>query len=110
MEVEIVYFAGCPNVGMARQRVLEAARGVGIAVDVRERLVADESQATAAGMRGSPTVLVAGTDVEGVAGGSASLSCRLYPSGDGYAGAPDVATITDALERAMGGVFRAGPR
>jgi hypothetical protein len=72
-------------------------------VVVRDRVVAGGADAAAAGMRGSPTVLVDGDDVAaGPDGGSGpgSLACRLYPAGGGYEGAPPVEVIRAALVRA----------
>lgn len=104
MEVEIVYIEGCPNVEDARESVEEAARLTGIDVRLRYRLVTDGAAAVAAGMRGSPTVLVAGADVAGPGGDASSLSCRLYAGSDGYRGAPGAELIASALRAARGGV------
>lgn len=110
MEVEIVYIEGCPNVGDARASVEEAARRTGIVVHLGYRVVADGAEAVAAGMRGSPTVLVLGTDAAGPGGDASSLSCRLYAGSDGYRGAPDVDLIASALTRATGGPIGAESR
>lgn len=96
MKVEIIYVDECPNVEVAGNRVLEAAERAGVAVEVTRRLVVDEAEASAAGMCGSPTVLVAGVDVVGGHEGG-SLSCRLYLGNDGHDGAPTIAAITTAL-------------
>lgn len=70
--VEIVYIDGCPNTELARWRVFQAARALGVSVDVRDRVVAD-----AAGHSelpsGSPTVLLEGEDVGGSTGGSVGV-------------------------------------
>lgn len=97
MDVEILYIQGCPNVEVCRERVLEAARRLGLTVDLRERLVLDERDAAVAGMRGSPTVLVAGVDVSDD-GSPTSVSCRLYRGADGPSGAPALGTILAAIE------------
>ena len=100
MDVEILYIQGCPNVEVCRERVLEAARRLGVTIELRERLVIDEQDATVVGMRGSPTVLVAGVDVSD-GGAAASLSCRLYRDADGPSGAPALGTILTAIERTL---------
>ena len=107
MDVEILYIQGCPNVEVCRERVLEAARRLGVTVDLRERLVLDERDAAVAGMRGSPTVLVAGVDVSDD-GAPPSLSCRLYRGADGPSGAPALGTILTAIERIPNRGVRAG--
>lgn len=96
MDVELISFEGCPNVELARQSIDEAARRSGVVVQVRHRVVADAAEAVAAGMRGSPTVLVAGHDVAPAGGNGGSLSCRLDLG-------LDVDRITSALVRAREG-------
>src|SRR3546814_11450391 len=59
--------------------------------------------AVAAGMHGSPTVLVAGADVAGAGEDVGSLSCRLYRSATGHDGGPDVETLEAALRAAPHG-------
>jgi hypothetical protein len=103
VEVKLVYVEGCPNAEVARERITEAARHAGVAVDVRRQVVVTHAQAAAAGMPGSPTVLVAGADVTSAGDGPASLSCRLYAGGGGNEGAPDVESIVIALTRAAQG-------
>lgn len=103
MEIELLYVQDCPNVDLARERIFRAARRVGVTVELRERLIADEAAAASAGMHGSPTVLVAGTDVSGTDETGGSLSCRLYPGAAGYDGAPDTESIEGALAAARRG-------
>lgn len=63
-------------------------------------VVVDATTAAAAGMTGSPTLLIDGTDPFARAGLEPSLSCRLYPHEDGHAeGAPSVAALRRAIER-----------
>lgn len=83
MEIELVDVSDCPNVDLARERIMHAAGRAGVTVDLRERMITDEAEAATAGMHGPPTVLVAGTDVSGTDAAGGSLSCRLYPGADG---------------------------
>lgn len=101
VEVEIIYVEDCPNVDIACERVLDAAASAGVVVEVTRRLVVDEAEASAAGMSGSPTVLVGGVDVVGGHDGGGSLSCRLYLGSGGHDGAPAVEAIATALSRAV---------
>lgn len=107
MIVELLYVEGCPNVDVARARLGEAAKSVATEIEVRERRVADGTEASALGMPGSPTILVDGVDV--VVGGATppSMSCRLYRSGEHVDGAPSADVLTRALAR---GVHRADER
>src|SRR3546814_6347015 len=74
VDIELLYIEDCPNVDLARERITQAARRVGVVVELRERLIVDEAMAVAAGMHGSPTVLVAGADVTGAGEDVGSLS------------------------------------
>lgn len=102
MDVELLYVERCPSVAVARQRLAEAARRASVDIVVRERVVGDEAEAAALGMRGSPTVLVKGADVSGEPDHDPSLSCRLYLGDRGLDGAPAVEEIAAALTRASG--------
>ena len=93
----MVAVADCPYRSAAVARVYAALRVTGRAdVVVIEREVGDAA-ARAMGMRGSPTILVDGRDPFAHDGGEPSLSCRLYRSADGVAGAPSVAELVEVL-------------
>lgn len=97
MDVEIVYFDGCPNWQLADQRVREALTRTGHTnAQVRLHLVADPAEAEVAGMHGSPTILVNGEDPFPQAA-DAIWSCRLYQTDSGVEGAPSVSALVDAL-------------
>ena len=66
-------------------------------VRVEHRLVSTPEQAEAAGFRGSPTVLVNGRDPFADPDAPAGLSCRVYPTEAGLAGAPTVEQLLEAL-------------
>lgn len=97
MRVQLLHVAGCPNVALARKRVLEAAGRAGIAVTVDETLMTGAEGAGAPQFLGSPTILVDGVDPFAPPGAVASLACRLYRSDDGLQGAPPVAAIVESL-------------
>lgn len=94
---ELLYVPGCPNVDLARRRLVEAAACVEVEVVVRDRLVIDVDAAMEFGMSGSPTILIDGCDVASNA--APSMSCRLYPTASGLDGAPSVDALVAALER-----------
>jgi hypothetical protein len=82
MELTLLMVAGCPHAALFEERL-----GVALAAHpgtaLRRRVVASEGEAVAAGMHGSPTLLVDGVDPFARPGEAASLSCRLYPAGSG---------------------------
>ena len=84
MDIEFLYWEGCPSYPEARQLLGEvlAERGVDVEIEVRE--VTSQDEAEALGFPGSPTIRVDGRDVD-PKGASArpSLVCRIYRKPDG---------------------------
>lgn len=97
VEIEILHVADCPNLEVARQRVLEALEALGLSAAVREIEVGSAADAVRLGMNGSPTVLVDGRDP--FAGPAPSVACRLYRNGTNVEGAPSVAALAEVLAR-----------
>ena len=65
---------------------------------VHRREIADEREAAAAGMHGSPTLLIDGVDPFAAPGQPPSLSCRLYRDATGpTARAPSVKALRQVL-------------
>lgn len=61
--IEVLHVAGCPGAPEAIAVARAVARGVAD-IEVRDTLIESQEQALASGMRGSPTVLIDGRDVE----------------------------------------------
>jgi hypothetical protein len=76
MELEVLAVEDCPHVAEFEERLSAALAGVEGAV-IRRRVIADEAEASAAEMHGSPTLLVNGVDPFATPGQPASLSCSL---------------------------------
>ena len=95
MEVTLLYFDGCPNWRTADQRVSALAEDLGITVTRRK--VSTPEEAEAMGFRGSPTILVDGRDVFARGNEPIGLSCRIYQTPDGPAGAPTTAQLHAVL-------------
>ena len=97
MEVELLFWAGCPSHPAALAE-LRAALGGAVPVDVRE--IATEEQAVAERFPGSPTIRVDGVDLFPV-DDPPSLSCRVYRLADGrFSPTPDPGLLREALARA----------
>ena len=88
MHVTLLYFDGCPNWLTADERLRALVADLGITVD-RQRVDTPE-EAEAIGFRGSPTILVDGRDPFAQGDQPVGLSCRLYQTPDGLAGAPTI--------------------
>lgn len=89
-QIELIYFEGCPNAAVARDRVGQALAAAGLKAELQEWEQSDP--AAPARVRGyaSPTVLVDGLDVTGVGPGVVASACRT-----------DGAPSADAIRRAL---------
>ncbi|MFP5325931.1 MAG: thioredoxin family protein [Acidimicrobiia bacterium] len=94
MRVTVLYFEGCPNWELARNRVTEAAASVGSTVDIKVARVETLEEAEAVGFSGSPTILIDGEDPFPHPA-EVALACRLY--GDDHA--PSVGDLVAALRK-----------
>ena len=96
MDVELWYFDGCPNWQIARDNLTAALSELGSARRVRLRKITSARQATAERIPGSPTIRIDDRDPFPGAG-DYGLTCRLYQTPTGLAGAPTVEQFVDAL-------------
>lgn len=97
MDVTILAIPDCPGGALLTDRLAAALDGLP-GVRVTNQVIGSEGEAAAAGMRGSPTLLVDGTDPFAVPGDSPGLACRLYRQENGsLAGAP----APDELRRVL---------
>ncbi len=103
LRIEILSFAGCPNVTTTRGRVREALVVEALHANVVEVLVEIPEVAQALRFLGSPSVRVNGRDVEPGADGRSAygLMCRTYPAGDGREGAPSLTLIRSAIMKSF---------
>jgi len=97
MELVVLTVPACPNASAFEER-LAAALAAHPGAVVHRREIADEREAADAGMHGSPTLLVNGTDPFAAPGQPPSLSCRLYRDAEGR---PGPAPPAEALRRAL---------
>jgi len=76
----------------------------GVAAEVREVLVTDDSMATDLAFAGSPTIRINGRDIAGESshGKAFGLSCRLYP-GSVEIGLPPIEMVRRAVVEAREG-------
>jgi hypothetical protein len=96
--VEVLTVTDCPHRGLTLNRLRAALGRLGLAqVVVTERFIDDPAEAVAAGMHGSPTILIDGHDPFTASGTEASVSCRLFRAANGCDGAPSVENLVAAL-------------
>jgi hypothetical protein len=104
VEVELLHFDGCPNSGLARERIEKALRAERLEGSIVEHLVEDQASALAARFLGSPSIRINGLDVEPEARDRVGygLACRTYQNDSTQEGAPATAVIRAALQEAVG--------
>ena len=103
MDVELLWWEGCPSTERALAAVREALADLGLDADsVRMREVKDDADAAQNGFVGSPTILIDGVDlVPAAADEPIGLSCRVYRRRDGRVSPiPDPDDLREALSHA----------
>ncbi|MEU3349229.1 thioredoxin family protein [Streptomyces sp. NPDC006700] len=100
MYIELLYFAGCPNWTVAQAHLTEALAAAGLSdLGVTLRAVETDEEAQALHFPGSPTVRIDGQDPFPAAAETYGLTCRVYSTPGGLAGAPSVEQLVQALTR-----------
>jgi len=103
VNVELLWWEGCPSTERALEAVREALSELGLSgVEVQTREMVSDDDARAAGFVGSPTILIDGVDLVPAADEEQiGLSCRVYRRRDGrISPIPDPDDLRDALQRA----------
>jgi len=103
VNVELLWWEGCPSTERALETVREALTELGLeATEVRTREVRTDDEATELGFLGSPTILIDGVDLVPAADDEPiGLSCRVYRRRDGrISPLPDPDDLREALQRA----------
>lgn len=97
MDITLLYFDDCPNWKIADERlaVIAADRPD---LRVSRRLVETLEEAERVGFHGSPSILVDGVDVFAEPDAGVGMSCRVFHTPDGLAGAPTVEQLRAALD------------
>jgi len=99
MDISLQYFDGCPNWMIAAERLaVIAAERPGVIVS--RQLVESPEDAEAIGFRGSPSILVDGRDLFPDPSAAVGLACRIYATPAGFAGAPTLAQLREAISAA----------
>ena len=98
MNVTLLYFDGCPNWQRTDANLTTLADEIGFELE-RHQVETDED-AQRLRFRGSPTVLIDGADVFALGDEPIGLSCRMYQTDHGLAGAPTVQQLRDVLTAA----------
>jgi hypothetical protein len=103
VNVELLWWEGCPSTEGALAAVREALSELGLSgVAVHTREIATDGDARETGFVGSPTILIDGQDlVPAAEEETIGLSCRVYRRRDGRVSpVPDPDDLREALARA----------
>lgn len=98
MEIEVLYFEGCPNSAEALRRTMAALVNLGrgdIKVAMREIRTMEDARGTP--FAGSPTISVDGKDIFPGPIPAYDLTCRLYRTTSGLRGVPAFDQLKEAL-------------
>lgn len=99
MDIALLYFEGCPNWKVVDERLATIAAERSD-VTVTPRVVETIEEAERLGFHGSPSILVDGKDAFADADTAVGLSCRVYRTPDGPAGAPTLQQLRAVLGHA----------
>ena len=97
MEIQLLFFDGCPSWRLMDERLREALVAAGLDQMPTYVEVTTPEQAERLRFRGSPTLLVDGRDPFADADAPVGLSCRVFPTPEGLRGAPTVEQLLDVL-------------
>jgi hypothetical protein len=103
MRVQLLYFDGCPHRTAMEERLREALTLSGIPQAIEHCLVETPEEADEYRFAGSPSILLNGRDPFTTSPSDVGLTCRMYSTPDGAAGAPTVVQLLAAIRRAAEG-------
>ena len=99
MDIEFLYWEGCPSYPEARQLLDDVLTERGLDAEVKVREVYTQVEAEELGFPGSPTIRVDGKDVDpNSASARPALNCRIYRKPDGR---PSPVPTREQLEAAL---------
>ncbi len=97
MEITLQYFDDCANWQTTDGYLKTLIADHSLDAEVRYQLIDTPEAAAEQGFRGSPTVLVDGSDPFADRDAPIGLACRIYQTETGPAGSPSLAQLEQAL-------------
>ena len=103
MEVELLFWDGCPSHPQALAELRQALAEVGEdPAGIRVREIRTDADAATETFVGSPTIRIDGHDLQPSGDEPVGLTCRVYRRRDGrFSPIPDPDDLRDALRRAV---------
>ncbi len=100
--ITLQYFDGCPSWKEAAAH-LDALKAEGLDISIRRQLIETPEAASEFGFRGSPSIVIDGEDPFADPDAPVGLSCRVYPTDEGYVGSPTMDQLRHAIVAASQG-------
>lgn len=97
MEIELLYFDGCPSWEGALENLKAALEEEGLQAEIRLVKVNDNTDAARLEFLGSPSFRADGVDLWPEERKRYNLSCRVYVTPQGMRGAPSVEMLREKL-------------
>jgi hypothetical protein len=97
MEINLLYFDGCPSWQNAMANLQTASREERLDISINLIEVKSDQEATAAKFLGSPSFQVIGEDFWPEDRQSYSMNCRVYGTSEGLKGWPTVEMLRQKL-------------
>ena len=103
MQIELLWFDGCPNHVATRGAIEQVLTSRGLDSGVVKSISVDATSADQLKFPGSPTMRVDGRDIEPDFRdpGTYGLACRVYATSTGLRGQPEIAWIERAIDHAL---------
>lgn len=101
LNIQILFFEGCPNVEAAKSLVLDALEQTKISAEVSLVEVLDHDDAVSKKFLGSPSFRINGADIEQEVAHQTeySMRCRLYSSDGSLSGLPLRSKLIEQIEK-----------
>lgn len=103
MEITLQYFDDCPNWKVTDRHLHSFIAEQALDATVRYQLIDTPEAAAEHGFRGSPSVLIDGSDPFAEPDAPVGLSCRIYLTESGPAGSPTIHQLKRAITGAQAG-------
>src|SRR5438128_12416141 len=103
MNIEVLYFEGCPNHLPAIEMVRETLKSLGRHDEIHQGEVRTQADAAAVAFVGSPSIRIKGADIEPWARTAKAfgLSCRTYLDGSRRSGVPSRELLRRAISEGI---------
>ena len=99
MQIDLLYFDGCPSWEGALENLKAALQAENAQAEIRLIKIEDDEQAAQLKFLGSPSFRVNGEDWWGEERRRYNLSCRVYSTPQGMRGAPTVEMFREQVRK-----------